>query len=231
MGATTPTRPSPAGGQACGTEGRAPHDETCDPARELRELALTCSFLSRALSDDEVGAGFLAALAAERPQTGTELDAFAARLTGLGADGLERQRRELAADHAACLLGMSADPVSPYESVHTSGKRLMMQEARDQVVRSYAQAGFVKPAGLHLPEDHVAIELEFAGALAARAAEALEHGRQDDADRAQGQLDAFWRDHLAAWVPGFCDKLEVRAQTAFYRGVAQMLRELLATAA
>lgn len=201
-------------------------------AAELRARSATYAFLARALSDDELPASFLSALAADAPETGTELDGFARGLRGLDAEGLEGRRRELAADHAAVLLGMSARPVSPYESVHTSPEGLTMQGARDAAVAAYAAAGFAKAAELHLPEDHVALELDFAGALLARAAEALEQpGDAQALARAECDVNAqadFVRARLAPWVPGFADKLEARSSTPFYRGVAQMLRAFVA---
>ncbi len=210
-------------------------DQLRELARDLRERALTYSFLARVLSDEEVDAGFLAALRDEVPQTATELDAFA---TSLADADLDAVRVELAADHAALLLGMSPRPVSPYESVHTSEEHLMMQGARDEVVRAYAGAGFAKAGEYRVPEDHVSLELDFMAALGMRAAEAVgrvlageatEDGADSLADAERdmnAQLD-FLEKHLLVWIPGFCDLLEGRAATPFYRGVAQMLREFL----
>ncbi len=211
-------------------------DQLQELARDLRERALTYSFLARVFSDEEVGADFLTALRGEVPATGTELDAFAAGLAG--AD-LEAVRTELAADHAALLLGMSPRPVSPYESVHTSEDHLMMQAARDEVVAAYAAAGFAKAGEYRVPEDHVSLELDFMAAVGMRAAQAVEgvlSGASEpgegvdplaDAERdMNAQLD-FLEKHLLAWLPGFCDLVEERAATQFYRGAAQMLREFL----
>ena len=211
-------------------------DQLKELARDLRDRALTYSFLARVLSDQEVGIDFLGHLADETPQTGTELDVFAAGLAG--AD-LEAVRSELAADHSACLLGMSPHPVSPFESVHTSEKHLMMQDSRDKVVHAYAQSGFAKAGEYHIPEDHISLELDFMAGLGMRAADALDavlSGEKEgeaageamaDAERdMNAQLD-FLEKHLLVWVPGFCDLLEARAATPFYRGAAQMLRTFL----
>ena len=207
-----------------------------DLAIETRQRALTYAFLSRVLSDDELGADFFAALRDNPPQTGTELDAFAAGLQGTGDAGLESARTAVAADHAKCLLGMSALPVSPYESVWTSPEHLMMQDARKAVVAAYAEAGFAKDTAFHLPEDHISIELDFVARLLTRAADKLEAGTavgavQSEKAPGQAELDQaarFIGKHLAAWTPLFCEDLERKASTAFYRGVAQMLRAFVA---
>ena len=194
---------------------------------ELRARAATYAFLSRALSDEELPAEFLSALAADAPQTGTALDAYAAGLAGLSAEELQARRRDLAADHSSCLLGMSVRPVSTYESVYTSPEQLMRQDSWEQVVRAYAQAGFKPVSALRVPEDHISIELQFCAALLNRAVDYAAAGVPDAAARDAAAQSAFVHDHLAVWTPHFCDLLEDRAHTDFYRGIAQMLREFV----
>lgn len=212
-------------------------DQLTELARDLRERSLTYTFLARALSDDEVGAEFLAALRDDVPQTGTDLDVFARSLQDVDDETLEQVRRELAADHSATLLGMSALPVSPFESAW-SDAHLLMQDARDDAVKAYARAGFGKSEDYHMPEDHISLELDFMAGLGNRAAAAVEAvlagdagepatgetGALESAEEAMNaQLD-FLEKHLLTWAPQFADKLEERASTGFYRGVAQMLR-------
>ena len=57
-------------------------DQLQELARDLSERAATYSFLARALSDEDLPAEFLGALAAEAPQTGTDLDGFAGLIGG-----------------------------------------------------------------------------------------------------------------------------------------------------
>jgi TorA maturation chaperone TorD len=220
----------------------------------LEELADTMqarsdayAFLARVLSDDEVTVEFLKALRDNPPQTGTSLDDFAASLAGADDKSLEQTRRELAADHSATLLGMSAKPVSPFESVYTSSVHLMMQDARDEVRAAYRAQGCAKDDAYHMPDDHVSLELDFMATLAGRTERALrtiaEEGqtaRQDNeqtveraeqaeqaANEALGAQLAFVDKHLSAWIPQLCDALERQASTDLYRGAAQMLRNLV----
>ena len=39
---------------------------------------------------------------------------------------------------------------------------------------------------------------------------------------------AFFNDHLANWLPAFADDIERHCRTEFYRGVAHLVRGLLA---
>ena len=215
-------------------------DQLQELARDLSERAATYSFLARALSDEDLPAEFLGALAQEAPQTGTELDAFAAGLAAKTPDDLESVRKEVAADHASTLLGMSAAPVSPYESVHTSSEELMMQEARDRAVAAYRASGFAVSEDCHVPEDHIATELAFMAGLGERAAaqlapvlagEAVDEAAAEAMGEAEKAMNAqldFLEKSLLPWVPAFCDQLEARSSTGLYRGVAQMLREFMA---
>ncbi len=214
-------------------------DQLTELSRDLRERSLTYSFLARALSDEDLPNSFLLALAADPPQTGTELDAFASSLIGLSDEQLEDVRKEAVADHSSTLLGMSAAPVSPYESVYTSDGELMMQEARDRAVAAYRASGFAVSEACHVPEDHVSTELAFMAGLGERAAAAIESvatGSVRDEEAAQAMAEAekamnaqvsFLEQSLLPWIPRFADKLEARSKTQLYRGIAQMLREFM----
>lgn len=196
-------------------------------AQDLRSLALTYLFLARALSNDEVPEGFLVSLKNQKAHLNCEIDAFVDQLDDAN---IPHWRTELAADHAACLLGMSANPVHPYESVYTSDARLMVQDAHDQVVQAYAEQGFATREGQHIPADHVALELEFMGELLKRAVTAPSAAcilAPTAASQAMGAYEGFLRSHALKWMPQFCGDLERRASTPFYRGVAQMLQTLL----
>lgn len=209
-------------------------DQTAARAQDLRARALTYEFLSHALDDADLPAEFFSALAQNPPQTGTELDGWARSLEGVSPEEVEQARKDVAADHAATLLGMARRPVSPYESVHTSEGELLMQEARDRAVAAYRASGFSVAEGCRVPEDHIAIELSFMAALASRAAQELEDAADSRDGSAQQRAEkvieaqaAFLEQSLLPWVPGFCDLLEARAKTGFYRGVAQMLRAFM----
>lgn len=197
-----------------------------DMAATAYDTAMTCSFLSAALSDKEIGVDFLKTLAGQKLETGTELDAYAA---GLAGRDLDAARLELAADHSRLFLGMSKNPVSPYESVYTSEEQLMMQGARDAVVAAYARAGLETSVDVRVPEDHISIELDFVGKLAMREYENLQAGATACAQATNEERKLFVDEHLKVWTPRFCEMLQDKAATAFYRGVGQMLRTFIET--
>lgn len=142
-------------------------------------------------------------------------------LSGLHSGSLEL----LAQDYTRCFVGEGLDLFSaayPYESVHTSSKRLLMQSALDEVVAIMDSEGVAKRGEWKETEDHIACELEFMQALSRRTAKALESGDEDEAARLLEVQRNFHDDHLAAWVPLLTAELRKFAQTDFYRGLAEL---------
>lgn len=136
----------------------------------------------------------------------------------------EQLRIDLAADYNRLFLGMSANPVSPYESVYTSEERMLMQEARDDVARIYRELGLTTPETFNLPEDHISLELELVAILSERIAEALTAGDTETADKLLELTRDFETNHLA-WIGEFCDNVNKQATTELYRCIADMTVE------
>ncbi len=139
---------------------------------------------------------------------------------------------ELKVDFARCFLGNGVDGYAaayPYESVYTSEKRLMMQDARDEVLAIYRVHGVGKAADWKEGEDHIALELEFERVMGDRVIEALRAG---DEGAARGLLAAqlgFLEDHLASWAPMMTADMRRRAQTKLYLGLARLTEGWLRT--
>ncbi len=140
---------------------------------------------------------------------------------------LEQVRLDLAAEFANLFLSMGAHPIPPFESVYASGKRLLMQEARDQVLKLYRQAGLDRSPNWHEAEDHIAIEFEFMAFLCSQTLEQIGMGKMECVVDSLEQQKEFLDQHLIAWVPKFTRDLEQAAGSAFYRGVSQITREYL----
>jgi TorA maturation chaperone TorD len=136
---------------------------------------------------------------------------------------------QLAAEYAHLFLNAGAVAhVFPYESVYTSTDRLLMQEARDQVLEAYGSEGLKKVSDFKEPEDHIALELEFMAHLCRSTAGALETGEHVKALTYIAKQKVFLETHLLNWIPRFCDDLEQIAWSDFYRAVAQMTKQFLA---
>lgn len=132
---------------------------------------------------------------------------------------------DLSVDYARVFLGAGIagdDAAYPYESVYTSPKRLIMQDARDQAVAAYRAKGLALAETLDIPEDHIALELEFMAHLCREAQQAL--AVQDWLSVStclQEQMD-FLEQHLLNWIPAFCADVGKFAGTEFYKAVAKV---------
>ena len=121
----------------------------------------------------------------------------------------------------------TAQKAFPYESVYTSEEHLLMQDARDSAVAFYLGEELGLPADNTTPEDHLSFEFQFMAKLIERAGAALDAG--DEARYAElcAKQRAFFDEHLANWVPRLCADVRAYAQTAFYRGVADITEGFL----
>lgn len=138
---------------------------------------------------------------------------------------------DLAVDYVRVFIGHGVDAFSaayPFESVYTSEKRLLMQEARDEVLATYRNAGLDKQDTWKEGEDHVALELEFEQILAQRTVEALEKSNEDEAVALLTTQKNFLDSHLAAWVPMMTSDMKRFATTDLYRGLAYLTDGFLA---
>ena len=134
---------------------------------------------------------------------------------------------ELAAEYVSVLLSGDKKGVSPFESVYTSAERLLMQEARDQVLAAYRAEGLAKIAEFREPEDHIAIELEFMAHLCQQTIEMLEKGNVAGGLASLDHQKTFLEQHLLVWVPEFCQNLFRVSRSDFFRGLARLTQEHL----
>lgn len=131
----------------------------------------------------------------------------------------------LAVDYARTFLGSGVSGYSaayPYESVYTSPKRLMMQEARDELLALYRAAGLEKSGSWKESEDHLAAELEYLAILGTRIAESYETGDEDAAIAVLVQQKNFLEDHMIPWFPMMAADIEKFSRTDFYRGLGKL---------
>ena len=133
---------------------------------------------------------------------------------------------DLARDYARTFIGHGNNGRSaayPFESVHTSEKRLLMQDARDEVLAIYRANLLKKGEEWNDCEDHSALELEFMQVMSERTAKALKEGKEDEAVEMLKTQRAFVGQHLANWVPMFVSDIKYFSQTDLYIGAGELL--------
>jgi putative dimethyl sulfoxide reductase chaperone len=199
----------------------------------LTNRASSYGFLSRAYRQETTVEMLKALGTATEAQPDTEVSegsrVLNAYLRGIDQANLKKVASDLAAEFAALFLNASGQSVYPFESVYTSAERLLMQEARDQVVFEYRRAGLERIQEFKEPEDHIAIELEFMAYLCNKTLEALKAQNSTAARESLEWQQKFLDQHLNRWIPRFCEDLAKVAQSGFYKGIALLTNELLET--
>ena len=131
---------------------------------------------------------------------------------------------ELAIDYVSTFIGHGVNGYSaayPYESVYTSERRLLMQEARAEVLATLRENELMR-GSWNEAEDHIALELEFMQRMALRAAEALDDAAEYEAIAYLRTSYDFLENHLLNWVPMLVADMRMHARTLFYQGLAQL---------
>jgi putative dimethyl sulfoxide reductase chaperone len=132
---------------------------------------------------------------------------------------------DLARDYVRVFIGHGVNGHSaayPYESVHTSEKRLMMQQARTEVLAVYRANNLKKDERWRECEDHIAVELEFMQVMCRRTAQALREGDEGAATQMLATQRDFVTNHLANWVPMLVADMLRFSETELYRGLAEL---------
>ena len=108
-------------------------------------------------------------------------------------------------------------PPPPYESVYVDGGALY-GPSTDRVGQKYQQ--FNLKILSNEPPDQLAFELDFMRFLCEKEAEARRTG-QAIQDWLAEEED-FVREHLAPWLPAFCEGIRKSCESLFYSGVADL---------
>jgi TorA maturation chaperone TorD len=209
-------------------------EETIDIAQILQARTNTYALLSR-LFFKEVDQQLLDRLMELKmpASTGSEhLDKAYRLLQTYLSQAWERTLSDLAKDYVCTFIGNSVDAFSaayPSESVHTTGLRLVMQGARDEVLAIYHAAGMDKAESWHEGEDHIAVELEFMKTISERSEEVARAGDGAALDSLLRTQMNFLQDHLLNWVPILVDEMDRFAKTEFYQALGHWLLGFLET--
>jgi putative dimethyl sulfoxide reductase chaperone len=131
---------------------------------------------------------------------------------------------ELAVERTRLFRGLKpgCGPPPPYESVYLSLDGQPQMQATAAVARSYAEAGVGLPEGLREQPDYIGLELDFMRHLTQKEARAWAERNRDEAARIAEQERSFLEEHLARWVPRFCEVMDGASRFDYYRGIARM---------
>lgn len=142
----------------------------------------------------------------------------------------ERSLEDLQRDYLRVFVGANTTghaAAYPNESVHTSPDRLVMQDARDEVMAIYRAGGLENSETWKAGEDHIATELEYMQIMSRRSLESHMKGDSSAVSSTLLSQHRFLQDHLLTWVPFLVIEMLKFAQTDFYRALAHLTRGFL----
>lgn len=115
----------------------------------------------------------------------------------------------------------------PWESVYRSHQGLLFQESTLTIREIYRRSGFQPEGYPRVPDDSLALELDFMGRMAERAQAALLENRTDDLREALTVSESFLRVHLLYLVPKMLERMSESALRLFYPPMTKILHAFL----
>ncbi len=138
---------------------------------------------------------------------------------------------DLAVDYAKVFLGAGLVDINlaayPYESVYTNSKKMVMQEARDEMLANLRAHQLELQHVYNELEDHLFVQLEFMAVMCERTLAAIGDENHARAMECLTDQQNFVDNHLLNWVPQFCQDVERHAVTDFYKGLAKVTCQYL----
>lgn len=114
----------------------------------------------------------------------------------------------------------------PHASFYTEGS--LFGQAAQEALTHYERFRITPDASENEPPDHISYELEFLSFLCATEQEALDQGRQEDADGLRMAQADFLYNLLIPWANRFCDRIVENSSLAYYRLVGAFTKGFLA---
>jgi TorA maturation chaperone TorD len=142
---------------------------------------------------------------------------------GLVAGNADTFIDSLRSEYTRLFIGPASLPSPPWESVHKSGEKLLLQKETLEVRIAYRRNGFVSKTYPHEPDDHIGIELDFMYHLSAQTTENL---GTDDLEKMRSLIEeqqSFLDEHLLTWGDKFAAGLKKHDANSFYTITAEFL--------
>ncbi len=168
------------------------------------------------------------------PQKGSE-EAFKEIQEGLNLVNARNQGKDQTSEEALTKLsrdwtrlfrGVVRDGIlPPYESLYRPPKP--QKKPSQEINRLFSKMGIQVPEEWHQPSDYIGVELDFMRFLCEKEWN-VRDGAGSNALRETIEAEkSFLEDHLALWVPIFCERMLGAAQEDYYLGIAHLTLGLI----
>jgi TorA maturation chaperone TorD len=113
----------------------------------------------------------------------------------------------------------------PYESLYRT--KNPHKKPAQEVNRLFSKMGIQIPEEWHQPSDYIGVELDFMRFLCEKEIQLLDRGEPNTLQEVVEAENSFLGQHLALWVPIFCEKMFLQANEDYYRGIARLTNGLV----
>lgn len=134
-------------------------------------------------------------------------------------------------EYTYLFLGPGPQHIPPFESVHALAAKggspqigPLLGKQAFRVRDFYRKFGYEPLKAFKDSPDHVGVELGFMRLLTQYEKEAWKQKKKEVALEWLETEVKFLNEHLASWVPLFCDKASARAQLAFYKSLTRVTK-------
>jgi len=140
---------------------------------------------------------------------------------------LEEWTDQLSLEFARLFIGPAHPSAIPFASFYLSETHSLMTEETLAVRKQYLEADLALKNLHQMPDDHIAIELDFLYYLTARSLELSENGENTETEKYFNLRHAFLMDHFVLWVPGFANRILESTNEEYFKGAASFLLEMV----
>ncbi len=140
---------------------------------------------------------------------------------------LDEWTDQLSLEFARLFIGPAHPPAIPFASFYLSETHSLMTEETMAVRKQYLEAGLALKNLYQMPDDHIAIELDFLYYLTERLLELLENGKNTETEKFLELRHDFLMDHFVLWAPDFSNRILECSSENFYKGDASFLLEMI----
>lgn len=139
---------------------------------------------------------------------------------------LDEWTDHLSLEFARLFIGPSYPPAIPFASFYLSESHSLMTEETMAVRKQYLEAGLALKNLYQMPDDHIAIELDFLYYLTERVLELLENGGNTEAEKYLKLRHDFLMYHFVLWAPAFANRILESTSEDYFKGAASFLLEM-----
>lgn len=140
---------------------------------------------------------------------------------------LEEWADQLSLEFSRLFIGPAHPPAIPFASFYLSETHSLMTEETLAVRKQYLEADLALKNLHQMPDDHIAIELDFLYYLTARSLELSKNGKNTEAEKYLKLRHDFLTDHFVLWAPSFAHQILESTSEDYFKGAASFLLEMV----